>query len=85
VLPHHPEIAALRDLLRDGGGSPALMSGSGATVFGVVADEAAARRLADRARAAGAFAAAVRTLTTNPLVAAAEGAPGGGVSHRRSA
>ena len=69
VLPSRPEIRALRDLLRDGGGAPALMSGSGATVFAVAADEVLARRLADSAAAAGAFALAVETLTTNPLLA----------------
>jgi 4-diphosphocytidyl-2-C-methyl-D-erythritol kinase len=61
VLPHRPEIRALRALLREGGGSPVLMSGSGATVFAVTGDEAAARRLAAQAGAAGAFAVAVRT------------------------
>jgi 4-diphosphocytidyl-2-C-methyl-D-erythritol kinase len=70
VLPRHPEIRALRDLLRAEGGSPVLMSGSGATVFAVAADEAEACRLAARASAAGAFAAAVRTLAGNPLLLA---------------
>ena len=75
VLPHHPEIRALRDLLQAEGGSPVLMSGSGATVFAVAADEAAACRLAARAGAAGAFAAAVRTLVENPLLLAVQSAP----------
>ena len=75
VLPHHPEICALRDLLRAGGGSPVLMSGSGATVFAVAADESTACRLAARASAAGAFAVAVRTLAENPLLSAVQSAP----------
>lgn len=70
VLPLRPEIRALRDLLRHGGGSPTLMSGSGSTVFAVAADEAAALRLAASAEAAGARAVAVETLTTNPLLTA---------------
>ncbi len=75
VLPHHPEIRLLRDLLRAEGGAPVLMSGSGATVFAVAADEAAACRLAARAGAAGAFAMAVRTLAENPLLSAIQSAP----------
>jgi 4-diphosphocytidyl-2-C-methyl-D-erythritol kinase len=35
---HHPEIAAVIALLRDAGASPAMMSGSGSTVFGVFSD-----------------------------------------------
>lgn len=69
VLPYHPEIRALRELLGAGGETPALMSGSGATVFAAAADEATARELVERARGAGAFAVAVRTLTANPILA----------------
>jgi 4-diphosphocytidyl-2C-methyl-D-erythritol kinase len=68
VLPHHPEIRALRELLGSAGGTPVLMSGSGATVFAAVADEATARELVERARGVGAFATAVRTLTANPIL-----------------
>lgn len=35
---HHPEIPAMIGSLRDAGASPAMMSGSGSTVFGVFAD-----------------------------------------------
>jgi 4-diphosphocytidyl-2-C-methyl-D-erythritol kinase len=69
VLPHRPEISALKTLLQEGGGSPVLMSGSGASVFAVVRDEESARVLAARARAAGAFAEAVTTLSANPILA----------------
>jgi 4-diphosphocytidyl-2-C-methyl-D-erythritol kinase len=71
VLPHRPEISALKALLQEGGGSPVLMSGSGATVFAVTSDEAAAEALAARARSGGAFAAAVATLAANPMLSAA--------------
>jgi 4-diphosphocytidyl-2-C-methyl-D-erythritol kinase len=67
VLPHRPEIGALKDLLRKNGGAPVLMSGSGASVFGVVSDIASANRLAAAAKASGAFAAAVTTLSANPM------------------
>jgi 4-diphosphocytidyl-2C-methyl-D-erythritol kinase len=71
VLPHRPELAALKALLQEGGGMPVLMSGSGASLFAVVADAGAAEALAARARERGAFAAAVTTLPTNPLLEAA--------------
>ena len=69
VLPHRPEISALKALLQEGGGSPVLMSGSVASVFAVVRDEESARVLAAQARAAGAFAEAVTTLSANPILA----------------
>jgi 4-diphosphocytidyl-2-C-methyl-D-erythritol kinase len=71
VLPAHPEVRVLRDLLAEGGGAPVLMSGSGASVFAVTADAEGAVRLARRVRREGMFAAAVRTLATNPLLAEA--------------
>jgi 4-diphosphocytidyl-2-C-methyl-D-erythritol kinase len=70
VLPHRPELVALKELLREGGGMPVLMSGSGASVFAVVADAGAAEALAVRVRERGLFAAAVATLPTNPMWAA---------------
>jgi 4-diphosphocytidyl-2C-methyl-D-erythritol kinase len=70
VLPHRPELLALKALLQDGGGLPVLMSGSGASVFAVVPDAAAAERLADRVRERGMFAAAVTTLPVNPMIEA---------------
>lgn len=72
VLPHRPEVSALKVLLQEGGGSPVLMSGSGASVFAVVLDEETGEALAARARAGGAFAATVTTLPANPILAAAE-------------
>lgn len=71
VLPHRPEISALKALLQEGGGMPVLMSGSGASVFAVTFDDAAAGALAARAREGGAFAAAVTTLPANPMLGAA--------------
>lgn len=67
VLPHRPEILALKDLLREAGGAPVLMSGSGASVFAVVSDAVSARQLAAQAEKSGAFAAAVTTLPSNPM------------------
>jgi 4-diphosphocytidyl-2-C-methyl-D-erythritol kinase len=70
VLPHRPELSALKTLLQEGGGMPVLMSGSGASVFAVAADAAAARALAVMVMDSGAFAAAVTTLPTNPMLGA---------------
>lgn len=70
VLPQHPEVSALKTLLQEGGGSPVLMSGSGASVFAVVPDGRSAEVLATRLRAGGSFAAAVTTLPANPILAA---------------
>ncbi len=72
VLPHRPEIGALKALLQQGGGAPVLMSGSGGSVFAVVPDGRAAARLATTAAAAGMFAAAVTTLAENPLAQPAD-------------
>ena len=71
VLPHRPELLALKALLQEGGGMPVLMSGSGASVFAVVPDAGTAEALADRVRGSGAFAAAVTTLPSNPMLGAA--------------
>ena len=73
VLPQRPEIRRLKSLLEAGGAEPALLTGSGASVFGVVRDAASAEALAHRARATGVFAAAVSTLKDNPILAAIAG------------
>jgi 4-diphosphocytidyl-2-C-methyl-D-erythritol kinase len=70
VLPYRPELIALKVLLQEGGGAQVLMSGSGASVFAVVPDAAAAGELAARVRNSGAFAAAVTTLPANPIFGA---------------
>ena len=70
VLPHWAEVRSLKLLLEQGGGAPVLMSGSGASVFAVVPDGSTGEALAERARAAGGFAAAVTTLAKNPILAA---------------
>ncbi len=76
VLPQQPEVAALKALLQ-GGGAPAMMSGSGASVFAVVPDREAGERLARAARDTGAFAVTVPTLAVNPIARWLAEAPGG--------
>jgi 4-diphosphocytidyl-2-C-methyl-D-erythritol kinase len=46
VLARHPRLRDVRDALRDAGAGVALLAGSGSSVFGVFADEEAARRAA---------------------------------------
>lgn len=70
VLPHRPELVALKGLLREGGGMPVLMSGSGASVFAAVRDAGTAEALAAHVRDRGVFAAAAATLPENPMWAA---------------
>lgn len=70
VLTRRPELSTLKRLLQEGGGAPVVMSGSGASFFAVVPDAGAARALADRVRMSGAFAAAVTTMPTNPMLEA---------------
>ncbi len=70
VLPHRVEVRALKALLEEGGGAPALMSGSGASLFAVVPDARTGQSLAARAEATGAFAVTVRTLVKNPILTA---------------
>jgi 4-diphosphocytidyl-2-C-methyl-D-erythritol kinase len=47
VLPRYPQVAEVKQALLDYGADGALMSGSGATVFGVFADLQAAQEVAD--------------------------------------
>jgi 4-diphosphocytidyl-2-C-methyl-D-erythritol kinase len=72
VMPHRPEVRALKDLLEAGGGRPALMSGSGGSVFAVVPDAATGEVLVARVRAGGGFATLVTTLPNNPILTATE-------------
>lgn len=46
VLPDHPPLPAVRDALQDAGAAPALLAGSGSTLFGVFPDESARERAA---------------------------------------
>ncbi len=70
VLPHRPEVRALKALLQEGGGSPVLMSGSGASVFAVVPDAVGGQALAAQAQASGALAVVATTLPANPILTA---------------
>ncbi len=47
TIPGHPEVAALKEAMLQGGADGAMMSGSGPTVFGLFADEKLAFRTAD--------------------------------------
>ncbi len=48
VLPRYPEVAAVKEQLLEAGALGSLMSGSGATVFGVCRDRDSADRVADK-------------------------------------
>ena len=56
ILPANPEAARLKALFLEQGAAGALMSGSGAAVFGLFEEERAARQSCDALRAAGYFA-----------------------------
>ena len=73
VLPYFPRLAELKAELTAAGARPALMSGSGACLFGLLASREAADCAAARIAAAGARPIVCRTVVGNPLVAA--GAP----------
>ena len=47
VLPRYPEVAAVKEQLLEAGALGSLMSGSGATVFGICLDRDSADRVAD--------------------------------------
>jgi 4-diphosphocytidyl-2-C-methyl-D-erythritol kinase len=68
VLPHRAEVRVLKAALLEGGASPVLMSGSGASVFAVVPDAPTAERLAAHVQGEGAFAVAATTLPANPIL-----------------
>jgi len=65
----HPEVMSLKARLVEQGALGALMTGSGAAVFGVWPDLPAARRAAERLRAQGLWAEAVHTLDATPAAA----------------
>ena len=50
VFPKHPLVASMKDKISDLGARVALMSGSGASVFGIFADHAAAESAAETLR-----------------------------------
>lgn len=52
VLPRHPQVAQVKQALLDYGAKGVLMSGSGATVFGVFPDQQAAQKVTDALSAA---------------------------------
>jgi 4-diphosphocytidyl-2-C-methyl-D-erythritol kinase len=50
TVPLHPEIAAIRSAMREGGADAAMMSGSGPTVFGLFREKDRAGETAERLR-----------------------------------
>ncbi len=70
VLPHFPRLAELKAVLIEAGASPALLSGSGACLFGLAEAREAADRVAARVAAAGARPLVCRTLAENPILSA---------------
>jgi len=74
VLPRYSRLAELKAVLMEAGARPALLSGSGACLFGLADSRDGAERAAARIAAAGARPLICRTLTANPILAAAAGA-----------
>lgn len=68
VLQQYPAIVAVKERLQDVGAEAALLSGSGAAVFGLCADELTARQSAARLAAEGLWAVAACTVTGGPVV-----------------
>jgi len=73
VFEEHPTLGEVRRMFEDRGGSPARMSGSGAAIFGVFADEAAARAVADDMEASGTHCVVVPTLRACHDIEASQG------------
>jgi 4-diphosphocytidyl-2-C-methyl-D-erythritol kinase len=71
VLQSYPAVAELKERMVLLGASPALVSGSGPTVFGVMKDADMAERVASTLVETGVRAVACRTLDRNPMLAVA--------------
>jgi len=69
VLEAYPPVASLKQRLLLLGASPVLVSGSGPTVFGIMREADAAKRVASSLVESGIAAVACRTLERNPLLA----------------
>jgi len=67
VLPRYPEVARLKGLLTSWGAKPALMAGSGSSVFGMVPERRQGEAMVERLREAGLRAFLSRTLDHNPM------------------
>jgi 4-diphosphocytidyl-2-C-methyl-D-erythritol kinase len=78
VLPHFPRLAELKAVLLEAGARPALLSGSGACLFGLAESREGAEGLAARVAAAGARVHVCRTLARNPIFEGAAPVPGEG-------
>jgi 4-diphosphocytidyl-2-C-methyl-D-erythritol kinase len=71
VLPQFPRLAELKAELSAAGARPALLSGSGACLFGLFGSREGADRAAARVAGAGARPTVCRTLAANPILTAA--------------
>jgi 4-diphosphocytidyl-2C-methyl-D-erythritol kinase len=80
VLPQFPRLAELKAVLIEAGASPALLSGSGACLFGLTDSPEGADRVAARVAAVGARPIVCRTLAWNPILDA-EAACGPAAEH----
>jgi len=67
VLREYPEVARLKHLLARRGARPALMTGSGSSVFGMVEDRTLGAEIVAGLKRDGYFAVLCRTLDYNPL------------------
>ena len=67
VLAAHPEIASLKRRLVAMGARPALMTGSGSSVFGFAQDRPHGEAMVEALRREGSFAVLCRTLDHNPM------------------
>ena len=67
ILPSFPRLAELKAVLIDAGARPALLSGTGACLFGLAESRDGADGVAARVAAAGAWPLVCRTLGRNPI------------------
>lgn len=67
ILKRHPEVARLKSFLASLNVEPALMTGSGSSVFGMVEERHRAEAVVERLKQEGYFAVLCRTLDHNPI------------------
>ena len=80
VLPCFPRLAELKTVLIDAGARPALLSGTGACLFGLAESREGADRVAECVSGAGARGHVCRTLAANPILDRGVPPPGAGTA-----